>query len=76
LGKVQVLARYAPNGSVWLCCTLRNVEFWTKVKAKGNPGAQDDEGGHLRGLKWYILPMNTTTKNITMSGGKQGKKKN
>jgi hypothetical protein len=26
------------------------------------------------GLKWYILPMDTTTKNITMSGGKRGKK--
>ncbi len=36
---------------MWLRCTLRNVEFWTKVKAKGYPGAQDDEGGHLRGSR-------------------------
>jgi hypothetical protein len=28
------------------------------------------------GLGWYILPMDTTTQNITMSGGKKGKKKN
>ena len=46
---MHILASYAPKGSVWLRCILRNVEFWTKVKAKGNPGAQDDEGGHLRG---------------------------
>jgi hypothetical protein len=52
---LQISNRYAPNGSVWLRCILKNVEFWTKVKAKG---------------------MDTTTKNITMSGGKKGKKKN
>jgi hypothetical protein len=53
-----------------------DIELWSKVKAKAALERKTMREVIFGGLEWYILPMDTTTKNITMSGGKKGKKKN
>ena len=53
-----------------------DVELWSEVRAKETLERKTMREVIFGGLNWYITPMDTTTKNTTISGRKKkGKQK-